>query len=117
MTGGADRPNLVGNPKLSDPTIARWFDTTAFARPATGSFGNAGRGIILDPGAWNLDLAISRAFPITDAHRVDFRAEIFNLFNHARFGNPIVSFTSGIFGQINTARDPRIMQFALKYSF
>jgi len=117
LTGGSDRPNLVSNPELDHPTVERWFDTTAFARPATGSFGNAGRGIILCPGAWNLDLALSRTFPITESHKIDFRAEIFNIFNHARFGNPITSFTSGIFGQINTARDPRIMQFALKYSF
>jgi len=64
-----------------------------------------------------VDPAFTRAFPVTEAHKIDFRAEIFDIFNDARFGNPIVPFTSGIFGQINSARDPRIMQFALKYSF
>jgi hypothetical protein len=117
LTGGADRPNLAGNPNLTNPTYMKWFDTSMFTRPATGAFGTAGRGIIVGPGAWNLDLALTRAFPITESQRIDFRAEIFNIFNHTRFGNPITTFTSGVFGQIQSARDPRIMQFALKYTF
>ena len=117
LTGGADRPNLSGNPKLDRPTYLKWFDTSVFSRPATGSFGNAGRGIIAGPGAWNLDLALTRAFPITESQKIDFRAEIFNVFNHTRFGNPVTTFTSGVFGQIQSAREPRIMQFALKYAF
>ena len=115
--GGADRPNIEGDPNLSNPSISQWFDTTAFKPAAVGSFGNAGRGIILGPGAWNVDVALSRSFSVTEGQRVDFRAEAFNLFNHARFGNPTTAMNSATFGQITTARDPRIMQFALKYAF
>jgi len=107
----------VGDPNLSSRSLSRWFDTSAFQTPAVGSFGNAGRGIVLGPGAWNCDVALSRSFTVTEGHRVDFRAEAFNLFNHARFGNPSAAMNSASYGQITTARDPRIMQFALKYSF
>lgn len=117
LTGGADRPNLSGNPNLEKPTVSRWFDTAAFSRPPTGSFGNSGRGTILGPGAWNLDLALSRSFPIGDRQKVDFRWETFNVMNHARYNNPVTNFSSGAFGQILSARDPRIMQFAVKYVF
>ena len=115
--GGADRPNLIRNPELSNPAITKWFDTTAFAKPATGSFGNAGRGTIQGPGAWNFDVGLSRSFPVREGQRIDFRAEAFNVMNHARFGSPSSAMNSPTFGQILSARDPRIMQFALKFIF
>jgi hypothetical protein len=115
--GGADRPAVAGNPNLSDPTLNRWFDTSAFAVPAVGAFGNAGRSTILGPGAWNVDVALSRSFSVTEHQRIDFRGEAFNLMNHARFGNPNTTMNSPSYGQILTARDPRILQFALKYIF
>jgi carboxypeptidase family protein/TonB-dependent receptor-like protein len=117
LTGGADRPNAVGNPKLSNPTITKWFDTTAFVRPPTGSYGNAGRGTIEGPGAWNFDIALSRSFPVRESQRIDFRVEAFNVMNHARFGSPITAMNGPTFGQILSARDPRIMQFALKFVY
>jgi hypothetical protein len=112
-----DRPNLVGDPTLSDPTIDKWFNTLAYAQNAAGSFGNVGRFNLLGPGNWNLDIALTRGFYITERHRIDIRAEAFNVFNHARFNNPNTSLTSTTFGKITTAMDPRIMQFALKYTF
>jgi hypothetical protein len=117
LTGVTDRPNVIGNPSLSNPTVAEWFNISAFTKAPVGQFGNLGRDTILGPGAWNVDVALSRTFPIAERHKIDFRAEAFNLVNHARFGNPVTALNSGIFGQINTALDPRIMQFALKYRF
>ena len=117
LTGVTDRPNLVGNPSIGNQSLTEWFNISAFAKAPTGQFGNLGRSTILGPGAWDLDLALSRSFPITERQRIDFRAEAFNLMNHARFGNPVTALNSGIFGQINAALDPRIMQFALKYKF
>ena len=114
---GSDRPNVVGNPTDVTPTLTKWFDTAAFAVPTVGSFGNTGRSTILGPGAWNVDVAVTRTFPITEHQRLDFRWEAFNLFNHARFGNPNTTMNSPSYGQILSARDPRIMQFALKYFF
>ena len=117
LTANADRPNVVGNAAIASPSIAQWFNTAAFVRGATGTFGNAGRGTILGPGAWNVDIAVSRSFPIIERQRIDFRAEAFNLMNHARFGNPTTAMNSPSYGQILSARDPRILQFALKYIF
>jgi hypothetical protein len=117
LLGTTDRPNLVGNPKLDHPTIDRWFNTAAFAPAGPGKYGNVGVGTIRGPGAWNLDMALQRSFTITEQQSLDFRAEAFNLMNHTRFGNPTTSMSSPIFGQINTAGDPRIMQLAVKYKF
>ncbi len=117
LTGVTDRPNLVGNPSLPKPSIQEWFNIGAFQKAPTGQFGNLGRSTILGPGSWDLDLALSRSFPFTEAQHIDFRAEAFNLFNVARFGNPITTLSSGQFGQIITAGSPRIMQLALKYQF
>ena len=116
-TGGADRPNVVGDPDISNPTIARWFNTSAFQVGPVGTFGNAGRSLILGPGAWNVDAALSRSFRIVEAQRIDFRAEAFNLFNHARLGSPVTAMNSPAYGQILSARDPRIVQLAVKYVF
>jgi hypothetical protein len=117
LTGGSDRPNVTGNPNLDEPTISKWFDTAALSTPATGSFGNSGKGTVLGPGAWNMDLALSRSFPIGDQKKVDFRWEMFNIMNHVRYNSPVTTQSSGAFGQIQTALNPRIMQFALKYTF
>jgi hypothetical protein len=122
-TGGGDRPDVVGPTKLEHPTIQQWFNVKAFEVPALGVYGNEGRNTLRGPGAWNVDIALSRTFPITEAQKIDLRAEVFNVFNHARFLNPgsgvlpTATMNSPAFGQITSARDPRIMQFALKYSF
>ncbi len=117
-TGQGDRPNVVGNPNAATRTLSAWFDKTAFVSNTVGTFGNAGRGIILGPGSWNVDIALSRTFQVKEGQRVDFRAEAFNLFNHARFGNPGTAMNSPTsYGVITTARDPRILQGALKFVF
>jgi len=117
LTGSGVRPDVVGDPNLSNPTIAKWFNTAAFKASPTGTFGNSGVGVIEGPGAWNVDVAVSRSFPVREGQRLDFRAEAFNLMNHARFGNPNATMNSPSYGQILTARDPRIIQFALKFVF
>jgi hypothetical protein len=117
LTGSGIRPNVAGSPDLSNPSIAKWFDTSAFVPSPTGTWGNSGVGVILGPSAWNVDVALSRSFRVTELQRIDFRAEAFNLFNHARFGNPDAILNSPTYGQILTARDPRILQGALKYVF
>jgi hypothetical protein len=112
-----DRPNLVGNPNVSNPTILQWFNTTAFAKAAPGSYGNLGRNTIVGPGSWDLDMSLSRAFSVSERRQLVFRAEAFNLMNHTRLGNPATAMNSNVFGQITTALDPRIMQGAVKFIF
>jgi hypothetical protein len=119
LTGlGSDRPNVVGDWHVDQPTIKRWFNTSAFTRQPAGTFGNAGRGTILGPSAWNVDAALWKTFRITESTKMDLRVEAFNVFNHARFNSPGTSLNNGnTLGQITTALDPRIMQLALKINF
>jgi len=119
LTGvGLDRPNVVGNPVLANPTIGAWFNTAAFVKQAAGTLGNTGRNALRGPGSWNLDMALSRSFPVREKIKLDIRWELFNVLNHARFNNPGTSLGSGTtFGIITTAQDPRIMQVAGKIIF
>ena len=113
-----DRPNVVANPVLTSPTINEWFNTAAYVKAATGSYGNAGRSTILGPGAWDFDSSISRYFQIKEGMRFEFRAEAFNTFNTTRLGNPGTTLSSTTtFGKITTALDPRILQFGGKFVF
>jgi hypothetical protein len=97
-----------------------YFDTSAFAVPAPGSadFGTLGRNIIRGPKQINTDFSIMKLFPITENQKVEFRAEFFNLFNNVNFANPVNVKSSLNFGQIaSTTTGPRVIQFALKYTF
>ena len=115
--GANDRPNLVGNPELSDPTTLQWFNTAAFAFPAPGTFGNAGRNILEGPGFQNVNASLLKNTRITERVNLQFRAEAFNLFNHPNFNLPDNFLGSPTFGRITSARDPRHIQFGLKLLF
>jgi hypothetical protein len=116
--GLATRPNLVAGQSIGGPkTVAEWFNTNAFAAPAAGYFGNAGTGSIKGPGLVDFDMAFYKIFKITERQKVQFRSELFNTFNHTNFNGISTGFGSGNFGQITSARDPRIAEFALRYEF
>ena len=120
-------PNLVGKFRRLDPrgpgNFA--FDPTAFADPgAVGIIGSAPRTMCCGPGINNFDVAFLKDTAVSDKTRLQFRAEFFNLFNHAQFVNPApiggvasADFNSGAFGTVVRARDPRLIQFALKFIF
>ena len=119
-TIGNSRPSLIPGAvqTVSNPTINKWFNTAAYSTVTPGTFGDLSRSTILTPGAWNVDLSLSRSFNITERQIIAFRAEAFNLFNHTRFGAPGTTLSSAnTFGKINSASDPRIMQMAVKYTF
>jgi Carboxypeptidase regulatory-like domain/TonB dependent receptor len=122
------RPNLVADPNLpaDQRTVQQWFNTGAFVMQPTGTLGTAGRNILTGPGTNIVDFSLLKNIPFTDRHRLQFRTEFFNLFNHANFDVPTricdgtvtgAPCTATGFGSINAARDPRILQFALKYLF
>lgn len=113
----ADRPNVVGQMGLSQPTIRSWFNTSAFVRNSPGSYGNAGRDIIETPGTVNCDVAVMRRFIVRERHKFQVRVEAFNALNHPNFNAPTTSMASASFGRILSALDPRILQFGLKYEF
>ena len=100
----------------TNPYFRRVGSGTTFALGA-GRFGNLGRNVFHGPGYWNVDLSFIKRTHITEKTNVEFRAEFFNIFNHAQFGNPNGSVASANFGLISTTRDPRLIQFALKFNF
>ena len=115
------RPNLVGNPVLpkAERTVARWFNTAAFAAftPAPQAFGSAGVGVMRSPGVANFDFTLAKNFNLTERRYFQFRTELFNAFNRANFGPPNIARDNTGFGQILTAGNARIIQFALKFYF
>jgi hypothetical protein len=111
------RPNLIGDPTVANPTAAQWFNQAAYQANGPGQYGNVGRTTMLAPGSWGIDLSLVRRIQVRESQRIEIRAEAFNLLNHANLGSPGAALNSASFGKINSADDPRIMQFALKYSF
>jgi len=116
---GSDRPDLIGNPYLSGSRsrgaqVAEWLNTAAFAENTPGTFGNVGRNRFAGPGYASTDLALQKDFRIVERFAVQFRAEAFNAFNRPNLMNPTGDLLSGNFMVINSAFDPRILQFALR---
>lgn len=118
-----DRADLVGDPELDagrsrHELIQKYFSTDAFAPNPAGTFGTSGRNILRGPGDANVDLAMIKHIPLwRENHRIEFRAEFFNLFNRVNFGNPNGNLSAGNFGKITSAGTPRVLQFGLKYQF
>ena len=80
------RPDLISG---VDPLLPSGeVNPAAFAVPLPGTYGNLQRGAIHGPGAWQSDLTLQKTFPIHEYVNMEFRAEIFNLFNHPNFANP-----------------------------
>jgi hypothetical protein len=113
-----DRPDAIGNPYVRSTTgLLQWLNPSAFALSAPGTFGNAGRASLEAPGYFDVDAAVVRFFNITESHRVELRFEFFNALNHVNFQAPDNIVTDATFGQILSDVSPRILQFALKYTF
>lgn len=120
------RPNRLCNG--NDPSFKnnmrtngfKEFNAACFAVPATGFFGNAGRGLIYAPGQDQVDYSLVKTFPIYERTRLELRGEFFNVFNHAQFLNPdgnAGDITSGKFSLVTSARDGRTVQLAGRIIF
>jgi hypothetical protein len=101
------------NPRDGKP----YFNTSFFSNEQLGQFGNCRRRFFHGPGLNNFNMALLRTFKFTESKDLQFRFEAFNVFNHAQFTNPSGEINSGTFGEVTNARDPRIMQVALKFTF
>jgi hypothetical protein len=101
---------------LDDPTPLRWFDRTAYVVPPVGTQGTAGRNTVRGPGTQRVDFSITRRVSL-GGPRLEFRAEIFNLLNHANFGNPDGNISNPTAGMITTADDARSMQFGIRLAW
>jgi hypothetical protein len=97
--------------------LSSFLNRNAFAQPALGTLGNMGPNNIRGVNEWTFDMSLSRIFQVTEGQRLEFRAEAYNLTNSFRPANPDTDINNSQFGVIRTARDARIMQFALKYVF
>ena len=119
--GNSERPNIVGSAIPANRTPQNYINTSAFQVPAPYTFGNLGRNSLRLGGASNWDLSIFREFPIplTEATRLQFRAEFFNAFNHPVLGGNLdTTVQDANFGIANQMRNTeREIQFALKLYF
>jgi hypothetical protein len=129
-----DRPNLIGDWHIADPTPDRWFNTCTIREngarqgclpgeaPAwqivPGSFGNAGRNVLIGPGLVNVDLALMRNIRLGSSKTLQLRAEVFNLLNRPNFALPNSTVDSQRFGAIpSTSTDARDVQLGMKIIF
>jgi hypothetical protein len=117
---GADVPNYNGqsihflSPRATGNLL---FDPSPFSPETIGIPGTANRRFFHGPGFNNWDMAVHKNTRFGEKVAMEFRAEFFNVFNHAQFTNPSGDINGSNFGQITNARDPRIGQMALKFSF
>ncbi|HEX2491222.1 MAG TPA: TonB-dependent receptor [Blastocatellia bacterium] len=109
----------VDPPAGSDKTV--WFNPAAFAVNDVGTFGTVGRGAFHGPSLFSWDMGFFKTFRFTEQVNLQFRAEMFNIFNQVNFANPNTNVSGGGFGRITSthpnAGDPRIIQFGLKLNF
>jgi hypothetical protein len=117
-TGTGSRPNRTGVGTLDDPTVDRWFDTSAFATPAQFTYGNSGRNILYGPGRVNFDFSLFKQFRVKEGLNLQFRTEFFNLFNTPQFDLPNAAIGASNAGTITgIVGTPRQIQFGLKLAF
>ena len=145
--GNRYRPDAISNPYMPGPVMANpnpachitisqgglaadvvdhpgsWFNSCAFLQPPAGQFGNAGRNIMTGPGLENLDFSLYKNLMLRkESHRLQLRAEVFDLLNHPNFDIPNRVFGSPNFGQVLSGnaygnKPPRQIQLGLKYIF
>lgn len=125
--------NLIvdGNPKLSNPTNDKWFDTSKFHALPTSTNAALPPNLhrrdnpwtfpgVEGPGIWQSDMTISKSFSLTERFRLEVRAESYNVFNHVNLANPIVDFNNANFGKVTTklvAYNGREVQYGLRLVF
>jgi len=117
--GPAQRPNCLGNPNLpsGERSVDRFFDTAAFTPAPFGTFGNCGRNIVIGPDFKEVDLSAVKLIHFGESMSLEFRTEVFNLFNTPNFDTPNRFAFTPNFGKIFTAGPSRQIQFGLKLAF
>jgi hypothetical protein len=118
-SAGADRPNLVGDPNLDNPTVDQWFNIAAFAAQPINTIGNAPRNVLHGPPQRRLDLSLFKDFLLTGATRLQVRVEVYNVTDTPSFANPNAALGAPGFGSITSTGNsiPRQAQFAFKLLF
>jgi hypothetical protein len=121
-TGTGNRPNRIASGELDNPTVDRWFDTSAFAPTAdsTGTYGNSGRNILRAPGQANVDFSLVKVTRFRERFEHQLKFEFFNAFNHPQFaapGNTIGNSNQGVISALLFGATARQIQVAMKLSF
>jgi hypothetical protein len=116
-----NRPDQVPgcDPYAADHSKQQWINASCFIPATPGQLGNANRVPVVGPDFVNTDFSIIKQFALPrEGMGLNFRAEFFNLFNHAQFGLPVSDLNASGFGSVNsTVNNPRLVQFALKLTF
>jgi hypothetical protein len=127
--GTGQRPNVIGDWNLADPTIAKWYDPAAFQPPTdtTGTYGDAGRNIMRGPQQFNIDMSLIKNTRLWGRANLELRVEAFNILNHPQFQLPNRNVTAANAAQITAMlQNPacalcgtteRNVQFAAKITF
>jgi hypothetical protein len=117
--GQSNRPDRIGSGKLSNPTIDKWFDTSAFIDHADqGTYGDAGVFPLHGDDQIQLDSSLEKTFHLVESTQLLFRVDAFNTFNHPDFGTPDSTVGDGGEGQVTaTSVDNRRLQLSLRLSF
>ena len=116
----SDRPNEILNPELSNPTIAEWFNTSAFQGQTLGTIGTERRDMLFGPHYRHFDPSVFKTFGLKHGVSLQARIEVFNLSNTPNFSLPGSAYPSTTFGKITSTRNnssPRQIQGALRLSF
>jgi hypothetical protein len=117
-TNGTLRADYTGTPvTLEDPTIQAFFNTAAFAIPAPGTFGNAGRNTIPGPGNVTVNMAVVKNVPLPGARFLNLRVQANNVLNRPQFGSVDTVVNSPTFGQVVSMRPMRSVQIVARVSF
>jgi len=115
-----NRPDQVTgcNVRGAQNSRIQFINPSCFVAPPIGQLGNASRVPVVGPDFVNTDFSVIKTFPLPREMGLNFRAEFFNLWNHAQFGLPVNDVSSVAFGAVNsTVNNPRLVQFALKMMF
>jgi hypothetical protein len=116
---GIQRPNLTANPALPADrrTVARYFNSAAFAPAPQFTLGSASRNPVRGPGYQDADFMLGKIFRLREHVSAELRAEVFNVSNTPPLGQPNGSFGAAAFGTITSAGDPRFFEFAARLKF
>lgn len=116
---GLQHANRIAGCDVNDATRDRfqWFNTSCFQNPAFGTWGNAGQGILNDPGINNWNMTFGKVFKIREQQRLEFKLETFNTFNHTQWIGATTNMASANFGRITAARPARQIQGSLFFRF
>jgi trimeric autotransporter adhesin len=117
-TNGTLRPDVVPGQSvsISNPSIAKWFNTAAFALPA-GPYGDARRNSIIGPGSKVFDMAFTKVIPINESRVLEFRAQVTNIFNIPNYSSIDTTFNSPTFGRVTAVGAMRQITMTARFRF